>query len=157
MTQFTNNGTNWSRVNLIWSPDSTRIAYYGQQPGNRRGDERDIYWFDVKEGTPKNLTQKPGQYSAFSWSPDGKEIAFIFTDKLYTMKGDGSKLTPLAPQVILSPVSDVAWSPDSQLIAFTSHEKGGKSSLYVVRRDGSGLTKLTSDRDLDAFYPVWQP
>jgi Tol biopolymer transport system component len=157
LTQFTNNGTNWSRVNLIWSPDSTKIAYYSEQPGNSRGDARDIYLLDLKGGTPKNLTQKPGQYSAFSWSPDGKQIAFIFNDKLYSMNGDGSKVTSLAPKVILLPVSDLTWSPDSQLIAFTSHEKGGKSSLYVVRRDGSGLTKLTRDRDLDAFYPVWQP
>ena len=157
LTQFTNNGTNWSRVNLIWSPDSTKIAYYSEQPGNSRGDARDIYLLDLKGGTPKNLTQKPGQYSAFSWSPDGKQIAFILNDKLYSIHEDGSKLTPLAPKVILSPVSDLTWSPDSQLIAFTSHEKGGKSSLYVVRRDGSGLTKLTNDRDLDAFYPVWQP
>jgi Tol biopolymer transport system component len=147
---------------LLWSPDSTHIAYYYDKPGDRGGKQQDIYLLDTSQGTSQNLTHKSGKYDVFSWSPDGKQIAFIsgdfFNQKFYTIDIKGSKLTDLTPQLLLSGVYDLAWSPDSQQIAFTSNEKkGGKSNLYVVNRDGSGLTKLTNDQDLSAYSPAWQP
>lgn len=149
-------------TSLAWSPDNTYIAYYHDQPGDRNGKQQDIYLLDIRNGTTKNLTNKPGKYDIFSWSPDGKQIAFVSGDfsnqKFYTISIEGSKLTELAPQIQLSGVYDLAWSPDSQQIAFTSNEKkGGKSNLYVVNRDDSRLTKLTNDQDLSAYSPVWQP
>jgi Tol biopolymer transport system component len=149
-------------TSLAWSPDNTYIAYYYDQPGDRNGKQQDIYLLDIRNGTTKNLTNNPGKYDIFSWSPDGKQIAFVSGDfsnqKFYTINIEGSKLTELTPLIQLSGVYDLAWSPDSQQIAFTSNEKkGGKSNLYVVNRDGSHLTKLTNDQDLSAYSPVWQP
>ncbi len=37
------------------------------------------------------------------------------------------------------------WSPDGTRIAFESY-RDGKSEVYVVNIDGSGLTRLTGDR-----------
>ena len=74
------------------------------------------------------------------------------------MSADGSQLNQLAPRLNLSGISELAWSSDSQQIAFAFNEiKGDKSNLYVINRDGSGLTKLTNDKDLNASSPVWQP
>ena len=147
---------------LLWSPDSSRIAYYYNKPGDSSGEQQDIYLLDINRGTAKNLTQKPRNYDEISWSPDGKFIAFVAGDfnnqKLYTINADGNQLNQLAPRLEPSGISELAWSSDSQQIAFIFNEiQGDKSNLYVINRDGSGLTKLTNDKDLNASTPVWQP
>jgi len=116
----------------------------------------------INRGTAKNLTQKPRNCDALSWSPDGKLLAFAagdFSDqKLYTIDAENSKLTQLAPRLEVSGVDRLAWSSDSQQIAFAFNEiKGEKSHLYAIGRGGTGLTKLSDDQDLNASTPVWQP
>ncbi|MEG4304636.1 DPP IV N-terminal domain-containing protein [Microcoleus sp. D3_18a_C4] len=147
---------------LLWSPDSSRIAYYYNKPGDSSGEQQDIYLLDINRGTAKNLTQKPRNYDELSWSPDGKFIAFVAGDfnnqKLYTITADGNQLNQLATRLKPSEISELAWSTDSQQIAFIFNEtEGDKSNLYVINRDGSALTKLTNDKDLNASHPVWQP
>ncbi|MBW3587574.1 MAG: hypothetical protein KY448_17565, partial [Cyanobacteria bacterium 0813] len=126
------------------------------------GEQQDIYLLDLNRGTAKNLTQKPRNYDELSWSPDGKFIAFVAGElnnqKLYTINADGDQLNKLTPRLEPSGISELAWSSDSQQIAFIFNEiQGDKSNLYVINRDGSGLTKLTNDKDLNASTPVWQP
>jgi Tol biopolymer transport system component len=50
---------------------------------------------------------------------------------------------------------DPDWSPDGQLIVF-SRFAGYGASLYTVRPDGSGLTKITSEPSF-ATHPRWSP
>ncbi|MEG4166950.1 DPP IV N-terminal domain-containing protein [Microcoleus sp. S13_D1] len=149
-------------VKIFWSPDSSRIAYYYNKPGDSSGEQQDIYLLDINRGTAKNLTQKPRNYGQLSWSPDGKFIAFVAGEfnhqKLYTINADGNQLNQLATRLKPSGISQLAWSSDSQQIAFIYNEtEGDKSNLYVINRDGSGLTKVTNDKDLNASNPVWQP
>ena len=163
LKNLTNNSQNQVySVKLFWSPDSSRIAYYQGKAGDAGGEQQDIYAIDINRGTAQNLTQKPRNYNAVSWSPDGKFIAFATGEsnnqKLYTMSADGSNLTQLAPRLNLSVIYKLAWSSDSQQIAFAFNKNpGDKSNLYVINRDGSGLTKLTNNKDLNASSPVWQP
>jgi Tol biopolymer transport system component len=163
LKNLTNNPQNQVySVNLFWSPDSSRIAYYYNKPGDFGGKQQHIYAIDVNRGTVRNLTQKPSNYDALSWSPDGKLLAFatgdFYNQKLYTINPDGSKLNQLVPRLELSGISQLVWSSDSQQIAFAFNDiRGDKGNLYVINRDGSGLTKLTNDRDLNANSPAWKP
>jgi len=163
LKNLTNNPQNQVyNVKLFWSPDSSRIAYYQGKAGDLSGEKQDICAIDINRGTAQNLTQKPQNYDTLSWSPDGKLIAFAAGDfnhqKLYTINADGDKLNQLAPRLELSGISELAWSSDSQQIAFTFNEsQGDKSNLYAINHDGSGLTKLTNDKDLNASSPLWQP
>jgi Lysyl oxidase/WD40-like Beta Propeller Repeat len=51
--------------------------------------------------------------------------------------------------------SDPDWSPDRRRIAFVRQEPGGRaSSLYVIRRDGSDLVRLTRGNQVVAG-PAW--
>lgn len=163
LKNLTNNPKNQVyNVNLFWSPDSTQIAYYYNKPGDFSGQQQDIYAIDINRGKSRNITHKPRNYDAISWSPDGKFIAFtaghLSEEKLYTINADGSNLTQLATPLKMSVIYELAWSYDSQQIAFTFPEiPGDKSSLYVINQTGSGLTKLTNNQDLNASHPVWQP
>ncbi|MEG4228974.1 hypothetical protein QUA35_23020 [Microcoleus sp. N9_B2] len=163
LKNLTNNPQNEVyNVKLFWSPDSSRIAHYHGKAGDLSGEKQDIYAIDINRGTAQNLTQKPGNYDTLSWSPDGQLIAFLAGDfnnqKLYTINAKGRQLHQLAPRLELSGIFELAWSSDSQQIAFAFNEiQGDKSNLYVINWDGSGLTKLTNDKDLNASDPVWQP
>ena len=160
---MTNNNKNEVyNLKLFRSPDNSRIAYYYNKLGDIAGEQQDIYLLEINRGTAKNLTQKPRNYRELSWSPDGQLIAFVAGDfnhqKIYTINADGNQLQQLAPRLEPSGTSELAWSSDSQDIAFIYNEiPGDKSNLYVINRDGSGLTKLTNDKDLNASTPVWQP
>jgi Tol biopolymer transport system component len=163
LKNLTNNPQNEVyNVKLFWSPDSSRIAYYYNKPGDSSGEQQDIYLLDINRGTTNNLTQKPRNYDELSWSPDGKFIAFVAGEfnnqKLYTINADGNQLNQLATRLKPSGISELAWSSDSQQVAFIFNEiQRDKSNLYVINRDGSGLTKLTNDKDLNASHPIWQP
>lgn len=51
--------------------------------------------------------------------------------------------------------SDPDWSPDRRRIAFVRQDSGGRtSSLYVIRRDGGGLRRLTRGEQVVAM-PAW--
>lgn len=97
-------------------------------------------------------------HTSLAWSPDGSEIAFAAKigaeDAIYIMdvrtKRVVERLT-FGLDGILSP----AWSPDGLRLAFSGLDRG-RSDLYVVERDGSGLTKLTDDR-FAVQDPVWSP
>ena len=163
LKNLTNNPQNEVyNVKLFWSPDSSRIAYCYNKPGDFAGEQQDLYLLDINRGTAKNLTQKPRNYDELSWSPDDQLIAFVAGEfnnqKLYTINADGDQLNQLAPRLQPSGISELAWSYDSQQIAFIFNEiPGDNRNLYVINRDGSGLTKLTNDKDLNASTPVWQP
>ena len=52
--------------------------------------------------------------------------------------------------------SDPDWSPDRRRLAFVRQDPDGRSSsLYVIRRDGGGLRRLTRVREVVAM-PAWR-
>ena len=52
--------------------------------------------------------------------------------------------------------SEPDWSPDGRRIAFVRQDRGKRStSLYVVRRDGGGLRRLTRGNQVVSM-PVWR-
>jgi TolB protein len=57
--------------------------------------------------------------------------------------------------IVLTDGSDPVWSPDGARIAFVS-ARSGFSEIYVMNRDGSGITQLTSDTNLHAQLS-WSP
>ncbi|WP_341530479.1 hypothetical protein WKK05_15035 [Nostoc sp. UHCC 0302] len=153
-------------VRVLWSPDSTRLAYYQQESPNAPFTEGNIYLLDIKGGKPKNLTQQRDTYFGLSWSPDSKQIALVTKKQgikldLINIDDSGSISLTSGFSAIFNPM----WSADGQQIAFTASElksaspKGNSPvfNLYVMNRDGSGLKQLSDDRDLSVTNFVWQP
>ena len=90
-------------------------------------------------------------------APDGTHIAFPSETNdangwpqdqaIYVIKSDGSNAINLLPD----PAPDVApaWSPDGKLIAFASAREGNRfrRSIYAIKPDGTGLSKLIDGGD----------
>jgi serine/threonine protein kinase len=56
----------------VWSPDGKRIVYYSRD-GNSYIFQPDVPW---KEQSPEKLPRSPqGPFQAYSWSPDGEQLA----------------------------------------------------------------------------------
>ena len=145
------------------SPDGSQVAYFS---------EKDFYFVDLylanDSGKVKRRILKSGISSNYetyrfinsqaNWSPDGKFLAFAAKrgarDVIVIVDVERNKEVKRI-EVKLNGVTTPAWSPDGQQLVFTGYD-GGLSDLFVVRRDGSGLRRLTEDKYAD-LHPVWSP
>ena len=84
-------------------------------------------------------------------------------DKLCVVGGNDMYVSDLSGKVLFT-IADARapqWSPDGSRIAFMRDTDDGHvitgSDIYLVRADGSGLTRLTATEDLMEMYPQWSP
>jgi Tol biopolymer transport system component len=85
-----------------------------------------------------------------AWSPDGQTIASVKDAgnseiQLTTLSGRTSTLRPCAGSHCVSPTNPI-WSPDGKRLTF-SVGRDETVAVWTVRRDGSGLRRITDDAD----------
>jgi TolB protein len=140
-----------------WSPDGGRLVFH------RWFGDHDSDLITVKlNGTgERNVTSSPGVMDRQgAWSPDGREIAFshggdeISRPDIYTIHPDGSQLRQLTSTPADEEFPD--WSPDAKKLAYHSDLAmlGEQWDVYVMRRDGSGQTRLTT---AEGAHAGWSP
>src|SRR6185369_3547251 len=101
-----------------------------------------------------------------SVSPDGKWVAFAGQqnkgqgynqndNQIWLVDGSGAARAIEANPL---PGRTPNWSPDGKRIAFESSRGSPDDhlALFVMNRDGSGLTQLT-DYALNGNHPAWSP
>lgn len=126
-------------LNPGWSPDGTKILFYGE--GTSPG-ANDIWVMDADGGNKRVLTQGAGVKQMPAWSHGSQKIAFCSNGRVLTvMDEDGGNPTPLTGEM---GCSIPAWALNDQEIIFA----GGRLNhavpqIYRVSPDGSGLTQLT--------------
>jgi len=154
------------------SPDGRRVAFTRVQQ-SLASPTTGLYTVDRAGRHLEQLLADGIDFSA-DWSPDGRTIAFsrlagpdspLGQATLYLADAKGSNVRQLgaAPVRGVSP----AWSPDGRRLAFVSFADGNgppcdaascppSGELYVVRADGTELTRLTRSR-ADDEHPTWSP
>jgi Tol biopolymer transport system component len=93
-----------------------------------------------------------------SWSPDGRQLAYRYGDRLMLLEMATGKTRPLTT-CSLPCVGDFApsWAPTGAAIAFIRQEDGGaKQHLYVIDLASRRLQRL-GDTDAQEGSPTWRP
>ena len=163
-------GTNIRRVTQLphyngqpsWAPDGKRVLFLVGRPeaaGNifvmsaDGSEQRQLtHWTDPKGGAVYGR-----------WSPDSTRIAFRGSEpdattrtspkaSLFVISADGGEARRLDVGID-DGMPD--WSPNGQWIAF-QRKAGASMDLFVMRPDGSELTRLTLD-GIEKDWPRWRP
>lgn len=155
-------GTNLQRKrlgfydHLSWSPNGQQIAASGAyiDDGDQSGE---IYLIDAVGSNITRLTHNEISDREPTWSPDGQQIAFSYSDNgvggIAVMNTDGSQLIRIT-EGDSYPIQP-AWSPDGERILFVAMQDGLRD-LYTIKPDGSDLVRLTQTSGFN-MYPLWSP
>ena len=141
----------------VWSPDGRYIAF---------GTERGIFWTRSDgAGKPQPLIQSKGGQIPYSFTPDGKRLAYQERTNaglhLWTVpvESDGVGLRAGKPELFLeTPFNDrgPVFSPDGRWLAYASDESGSYQ-IYVRPFPGapSGPGGKWQISNNGGIFPVW--
>jgi Tol biopolymer transport system component len=142
-----------------WSPDGSKLALTGQNPGAGLGVS--VFTINADGSGLKQLTSTPSPNGDAEpqWSPDGKLIAY--TSNLGANIGIWL-INPLGGrQVRITPAGMVGgfgnWSRDGTRIAFTGILGGSfRQNIFVISIDKKSLVQVTI-ASADNLDPFWKP
>ncbi len=140
--------------NPLWSPDGRYILY--QAPGG-------MYWTRSDgAGKPQPLTQSKNRQVPWSFTADGKRLAFMEVNPetgydLWTvpLESDTAGLRAGKPEPYLQTPFDErhdSFSPDGRWMAYTSNESGGYQVDVRAFPDKGGKWQISNS---GGMYPVW--
>ena len=118
-----------------WSPDGRWIAYVSS--GGRAAQKG--LWVVRPKGKQRHRLSREAP-STLAWTPDSRSLAFG-TAKGAAVVELGGRVRALR----LGFAAAVgAWSPDGRRLALAGHRGDDPDQIWIVRRDGRGLRRLTS-------------
>jgi tricorn protease len=112
----------------VWSPNGRWIAYISDVSGE------DELWMRPQDGsgTPVQLTSEADTYKyAPVWSPDSRKLAWSDKKNRLNVVETDSRKTSVADTGAWE-ITDFAWSPDSQWIAYVRPENRKFSQLHLL-------------------------
>lgn len=121
------------------SPDGSRIALLMKDDA----DVVQLWTVSPQGGPPVQVTRGPySAASAFTWSPDGRRIALVMDNSVFTVDaatGETTRLTPRMPDALAPRPEACVFSPDGRQIAYvrpTESAAGTFNQVYVVEASG---------------------
>jgi len=124
------------------------------------GNKSEIWVTDLAARKSIRLTDNVILDEYPRWSPDGKEIA-LYSDRdgtrqIYIMDASGGNVRRVTG--VLPVNEDPSWSPDGTRICFWGQKaKGASEDLFIVNRDGTGMTNFTRSKKGSRRVPAWSP
>ena len=146
-----------------WSPDGETLSFVSADTSKRSseiGSPSILFTVgtDGDELTPLFVSHRGKDFiaPAVTWSPDGRELAFLQYDPtagelgkwiLYAIGHDGSGHRKVAEVGDSASLSSLSWSPNGDEILFV-----WDGDVYVAKADGSGYREVAQ-----APYASWSP
>jgi len=121
-----------------FSEDGSQVAF-NPAPNVKPGG---MTVLNLKDGhttlIPNQLREDSFESWGLAWAPDGRRLAFVNGDRIFTISIDGSNLRELADGVFPT------WTPDGNHIVFASGSfyTGSELDIAVIGVDGVGLRTL---------------
>lgn len=165
-----------------WAPEGERLVFLSDR--DTQG-QRQLYLVTAPEGKAKRLTDLKGFLADPRWSPDGKQVGFLFTEnaprdagplqpttvetgevgetvyyqRLAVCDVESGKVRPVSPPDLY--VYEYDWSPDGkQCVLLAAHGSGDNNwylaQLYVLAM-ASGAIKPLLDPGMQIAVPRWSP
>ncbi|VVC75301.1 Protein TolB [Aquicella siphonis] len=147
----------YERITGVRGVFSTKIAYVViQRPVNAA--PRYILEVSDQDGyNPRPLLNSPEPIMSPSWSPNGRQIAYVSFENrkagiyLQDVMTGGRRLLSEFPGINGAP----AWSPDGGRLALVL-SKSGSPNIYVMDIGSGSLTQITRDYYINT-EPAWAP
>ncbi len=147
-------------TDAAWSPDSMSVVYTAE----RIDGARQLELYDFKTSLARPLTTVPGEASNAIFSPDGKLLAYLQNDReLHVLNLPATKDAKPVDRMLAKGElrsygqSALAWSPDSQWIAFPSIDARSFRNLSVVPAAGGEPRPITFLANGETGRVAWSP
>jgi TolB protein len=149
---FDNGGTGGQSLSARFHPEGRELVVSAERRGGH-----DIFRFDLRQRTLRQLTTQPSDDVEPSYSPGGRQIVFSSSrsgqSQLYVMNADGTD--PVRISFGEGRYTTPVWSPRGDLIAFTKQHQG-RFMLGVIDANGSGEERIL----YEGYFvdtPAWSP
>jgi Tol biopolymer transport system component len=132
-------------VNIVWSPDGTRLAV---SCNPLLGVGSKIFSVDPRSLTSTQLSPRGWNDSAPAWSLDGTRIAFracIDACELWVMDANNGEQRAKVGTSIIG-TGRLLWTPEGDLLAAVRDERGLEPGLYRISTSTGGAVLLTPGR-----------
>ncbi len=142
---------------VVWSPDSKRIAYVSE-----RDSAPHLFLYDFTANAETQLTNTPAADAVPRFSPDGKLIAFVRDGKeLRVYETESKQERKLADAKMERPPfmnnRSFAWSPDGKWLAFSATSAKSFRNIYAVAASGGEAKQLSSLASVSGSSISWHP
>ena len=141
----------------VWSPAGDRLVFASNRDG-----AFNLYVMPADGEGRERVTWSPNQQLPFSWSHDGRFIAYQEQDRenswsIWILPLDGErKPWRWGPDGTTYPYPMPAFSPDGRWLAYQSLEVGGRYQVQVRPFPGPGPRRTVSGPE-GGMAPVWSP
>jgi len=137
-----------------WSPDGRWLAFLSSRPGKAKGNQ--VWLLDRNGGEAQQFTDVKSRLSSYDWSPDGKKLLLVMTDRDPNDPADDDRPTGAAaganakaPKPIV--IDRYKFKQDIQ--GYLT-QPGARLYLFDVE---SKKAEALTDAALEAAAPSWSP
>lgn len=161
---FTPTRTPTATITFTPSPEPPVLADYGlfYTSLNTGADEPDVYQIRGDGSAEGAFVNQVRDVAA---SPDGTRIAFIrdvsypdgvIAPEVFVAFIDSPENALQLTELRVPDTANPSWSPESDVLVFSSSFESSAPELYTVTDGGTNLTRLT-ENDVRDTQPVWSP
>jgi dipeptidyl aminopeptidase/acylaminoacyl peptidase len=172
----------YAEHDIAWSPNSRELAFLSDKEGS---EQLQLYVADLMGNSARQLTHLTGFLASPSWSPNGKQVALLFTENAPRAAGPLEPMTPpsgVIEQHIyeqrlatvdaasgqvrqVSPadlyVYEYDWSPDGKNFVASAAHGAGDTNWWIAQlctiAIASGEVSSIYKPRLQIAQPHWSP